>query len=93
MSEVPALPPDVELVRVTDEFTAETTPAGLKHAHQIAAGVWGRLRVLSGVVTFVLEATGERRQLEAGASQVIEPEVAHHVEVGPEGSFVVEFYR
>lgn len=87
-----SLPPDVTHVRTTREFTADTVPAGLLNAHRVAAGVWGRLRVVAGTVTFVVENTGERRTLKGGDAQVIEPEIAHHVELGADAVFVVEFY-
>lgn len=93
MSVSASLPASVSLVRTTPEFTAETIPAGLCRAHRIAAGVWGVLRVLEGDVTFVLEAKLDQRFLAAGESQVIEPGVAHHVELSDAARFVIEFYR
>ncbi len=87
------LPESVQLVRTTPTFSAETVPAGLLRGHEIAAGTWGRLRVHEGSVTFVLEGSGESRRLGAGESQVIEPNVTHHVEVEPGASFAVEFHR
>jgi tellurite resistance-related uncharacterized protein len=88
-----SLPAGVELVRTTAELTRDTVPAGLLREHRLATGVWGRLRVIDGTVTFVLEASGESRLVGAGEVQVIEPEVAHHVEPGPGSVFVVELYR
>jgi tellurite resistance-related uncharacterized protein len=88
-----ALPPGLSLARTTPEFTGETVPAGLLSAHRIASGVWGRLRVLEGSVLFVVEATKDSRVVVAGETQVIEPDVPHHVEVAGGARFVVEFYR
>jgi hemoglobin len=89
-----SIPPGSALQRVTDEFTAETVPAGLRRAHRIAVGVWGRLRVRAGSVRFVLEEEADRSVLvEAGQDCVIEPGVLHHVEPSPDARFVVEFYR
>ena len=88
-----SLPAGVEQVRTTPELTVDTVPAGLLKAHRVASGMWGRLRVLEGVVTFVLEAGGETRRLGEGELQVIEPDVAHHVEPEPGSVFVVEFYK
>jgi tellurite resistance-related uncharacterized protein len=68
-------------------------PDGLRSAHQVAVGVWGRLRVLAGTVKFVAEESGESRVLSAGESQVIEPELRHHVEPDGDARFVVEFHR
>lgn len=87
------LPDGVELARTTPTFTADTVPAGLLRDHKIAPGVWGRLRVLAGTVTFVSDETGESRHLSEGEAQVIEPDSLHHVVVGDDASFLVEFHR
>jgi tellurite resistance-related uncharacterized protein len=88
-----ALPPGVALTRTTPEFTADTVPAGLLAAHRVADDVWGRLCVLAGSVVFVVEGSGERRELHADESQVIEPGVLHHVEPSDDALFAVEFHR
>lgn len=93
MGATPLLPPGLEHVRTTPTFTPESTPAGLRSAHQLAPEVWGRLVVHTGEVTFVLEDSGEGRVVAAGEDQVIEPEVRHHVEPGPGSTFAVEFHR
>ncbi|MGI9578432.1 MAG: DUF1971 domain-containing protein, partial [Microthrixaceae bacterium] len=77
----------------TPEFTARTVPAALLSAHHLAPGVWGRLVVLEATVTYHLEETGDSRRVHSGQRQVIEPEVVHHVEPGPESRFLVEFHR
>jgi len=87
------LPPTVQQVRVTPTFDAESVPAGLLSAHRIASGVWGRLVVHTGSVVFALEPDGERRAVNAGEHQVIEPNTPHHVEPTADASFAVEFYR
>lgn len=89
----PRLPSDAVFVRSTPEFDATSTPPGLRRAHRIAEGVWGLLRVLEGRVTFVLEDSGEATDIEAGRDQVIAPEVLHHVVVGDDARFLVEFHR
>lgn len=92
-----SLPTGIELVRTTREFTDDDTPAGLRSAHRVAAGVWGLLCVRAGSVTFVLESPdggeAERRVVHAGDTQVIEPDVLHHVEPARGTRFVVEFHR
>jgi tellurite resistance-related uncharacterized protein len=50
-----ALPADVRYVRTTPTFTEDTVPAGLLADHQLAAGVWGVLEVLSGHLRFVFD--------------------------------------
>lgn len=87
------LPDGLRHVRTTATFTVETVPEGLRRAHRLATGVWGRLRVEAGSVTYVLEASGRRRVLAAGDTQVIEPDVVHHVEPSDDARFCVEFHR
>jgi tellurite resistance-related uncharacterized protein len=87
------MPDGLELVRTTPEFTEVTMPAGLRRAHQVAAGVWGRLRVMSGEVRFVFECeAGAVQTLVAGQSVDIPPGSAHRVEPGRNCRFVVEFH-
>ena len=87
------LPPHLHHVRTTPVFDEATVPAGLRRAHQVAEGVWGVLRVHTGTVTFVDEASGESRAVHAGGSQVIPPATPHHVEPGEGATFAVEFHR
>jgi tellurite resistance-related uncharacterized protein len=88
------LPAGLTLDRVTRDFNQENTPAGLRRAHQIASGVWGRLVVRSGRLGFVFEADGTEGQItvEAGQTVVIPPQTPHHVELTEAVEFAVEFY-
>lgn len=81
------------LVRTTPQFDEHTVPVGLLASHRIAAGVWGRLVVLSGGVTFAFDDESDApRILRTGDAIVIPPEQAHRVVItGPVG-FVVEFH-
>ena len=89
----PEMPAGLALVRQTPEFNDRTTPAGLRRAHRVAAGVWGRLRVLEGAVRFVFEdEPATSHDLGAGATIVIPPDVAHRVEPAAGCRFVVEFH-
>ena len=88
------LPQDLQLQRTTDEFDVDIVPAGLLRAHRLAAGVWGLLTVNAGELTFVWEDRPDAPvTLHAGDSLVIEPEVRHHVEPGPDARFTVAFHR
>lgn len=87
------LPPDVNLVRTTPEFTAASVPTGLLAAHHVADGVWGRLRVRAGRVDYVVEETGQSRTIGSGESQVIEPGVRHRVQPHADARFALEFHR
>jgi tellurite resistance-related uncharacterized protein len=89
------LPPRLVRYKQTPEFTRTTVPEALLAAHSVKAGVWGQLRVLRGRVRYCLEGdTPEMLLVEQGGTAVIEPEVAHHVELPDEDSaFLVEFHR
>ena len=88
------LPADVVLARTTGQFDVRTVPSGLLRAHQVAAGVWGCLVVHAAPVTFVFEDDPDAPlHLAAGDRVVIPPERPHHVELGAEGRFSVEFHR
>ncbi len=90
----PELPEGLELVRTTDVFDNDSVPAGLLRAHRVAEGVWGRLVVHTGSVTFVFEdAPDDPITVEAGRSQVIPPGRRHHVELPDPATFAVEFHR
>lgn len=89
-----ALPDGLELQRVTDVFDADSVPAGLLRAHQIAAGVWGRLVVVGGTVRFVWEDDPDHPvHLAEGDSVIVPPLRRHHVELGDGARFSVEFHR
>ena len=88
------LPEGLELQRVTDEFDIDSVPAGLLRAHRLAAGVWGLLSVTHGTLTVVWEDRPDAPvELHEGDALVIEPEVRHHVEPGPDARFTVAFHR
>ena len=93
-SDRPVLPDGLTVVRTTPTFDGTTTPAGLRAAHTVAEGNWGRIRVLAGRVTFVFE---EPRpwaiDLDAGDELAIPPGRRHHVEPGPDARFEVDFLR
>jgi len=90
----PALPSGLTVVRTTPTFDETSTPAGLRAAHTVAEGVWGRIRVLAGRVTFVFEEPHQRTvDLDAGDELAIPPGRRHHVEPGPGARFEVDFLR
>lgn len=94
----PTMPEGLTYVRTTPEFDAATLPVGLQRRHRVAAGTWGRVRVLEGSVLFVFEdddpahgASGSH-ELVAGDSIDVPPGVAHHVEPRPGCRLAVEFW-
>jgi tellurite resistance-related uncharacterized protein len=88
------LPDGLELVRTTPEFDESTVPPALLNAHEIAAGVWGRLVVTEGGLDFVFEDQAEEpRPLGPGESIVIPPQRPHRVVITGPAHFSIEFYR
>ena len=88
------LPAGLEHVRTTDVFDDTTVPAGLLRAHRVADGVWGRLVVHTGTVTFVFDdAPDHPISVGAGDAIAIPPARQHHLELDHPATFAVEFHR
>lgn len=93
-SSEPAIPDGLELARTTPEFDEHTVPPGLLKAHQVAAGVWGRLVVSRGRLDFTFEdQADERRSVGPGESVVIPPQRPHRIVIIGPVRFCVEFHR
>ena len=89
-----ALPDGVELVRTTPIFDESSVPVGLRAAHQVAEGVWGRLVVASGSVGFMFDDQPELiRSVGVGEVQVIPPGRLHRLVVDGPVTLAVEFHR
>lgn len=90
----PCLLDGLHLVRTTDIFDNYSVPAGLLRGHRVAEGVWGRLVVHTGNVTFIFEDDPEHPiTVPAGGAVAIPPARPHHLELGEPATFVVEFHR
>jgi tellurite resistance-related uncharacterized protein len=90
----PPLPEGLQHVRTTDVFDETTVPAGLLRAHRVAEGVWGRLVVHTGSVTFVFDDEPDRPvTVSSGDVVAIPPSRQHHVELTGPATFAVEFHR
>lgn len=88
------LPEGLELVRTTPIFDQGRVPAGLLAAHRVAEGVWGRLVVHDGALTFRFEDERDRpRRVAAGGHVVIPPGRPHHIELDGPARFAIEFHR
>ena len=88
------LPSGLTLQRTTPTFDEDSTPPGLRSAHEIAEGVWGPLVVHAGSIGFVFEdAVHDLRIVGAGDHQVIPPARPHHVVIDGPVRFTVEFHR
>ena len=86
------LPDDLELVRTTATFDQATVPAGLRAAHTVPDGMWGRLVVESGGLSFRFEDESDHQWVSPGAPAVIPPGRPHRVAVDGPVRFMIEFY-
>lgn len=87
------LPDDLVLLRTTDVFDNHTVPAGLLRAHRVADGVWGRLVVQTGRITFVFDDEPDQPiAVTAGETVAIAPARQHHLVLDGPTTFVVEFH-
>jgi len=89
-----SLPSNVTPYQRTKEFTETTIPGALTRRHDTKAGVWGRICVLEGSLTYrILEPEVEEHMLSPGTDGVVEPQVPHEVEPVGAVRFFVEFSR
>jgi tellurite resistance-related uncharacterized protein len=86
------LPDGLRLVRSTPEWTELTMPAGLRQAHRVAQGTWGRIVVHHGQLRFLARTEPELEVVVvAGSTQAIPPEVVHQVQPLGSVSFSIDF--
>jgi tellurite methyltransferase len=75
------LPEGLRWVRRSPDWDERTVPAGLRRAHRVAPGTWGRIVVHGGRLRFAAATTPTIDvELETGSTQAIPPEVLHEVE-------------
>lgn len=81
----------------TAVFDQNTVPAGLLSDHRTKEGVWGLIHVEEGNLLYRI--TDPRRDASeqvlsaGGVPGVVEPTIAHHVEVAEAVRFWVEFFK
>jgi len=69
----------------TPDFTQDTVPDKLLSRHNTKPDVWGKLEILEGALTYVIDDLDDLRlPLKAGEYGVIAPQQYHHLEIeGP----------
>ena len=86
------LPDGLTVVRTAGPFDERSLPAGLRRAHRVAEGTWGRLRVTEGSARLSLETSPPvERRLGPGDEQPIPPAVPHAVSVDGPVVLTVDF--
>lgn len=88
------LPDSVAPYKRTPEFTEESVPAGLLHAHRTKDSAWAKIVVLEGRLQYTInESEKEVTILDENVHGVVEPTVPHEVKPLGRVRFYVEFYR
>ena len=88
------LPAGLTVVRTTATWDERTMPNGLRSAHRVAGGTWGRLRVIEGSLRFVAQTEPVTDVVvDARQSQGIPPDVEHHVATSGPTRFEIDFLR
>ncbi|MGH0030653.1 MAG: DUF3565 domain-containing protein [Myxococcota bacterium] len=88
------LPEGYEAFRRTRSFDADSLPDALRSRHDTKAGIWARIHVTAGEVTYrVHEPYHTQERLTPAAPGTVLPEVPH--ELSGDGTFqvYVEFWR
>lgn len=74
------LPDNVTPCKRTREFTEESVPSGLLHAHQAKESVWTKIVVLEGELQSTINGPDtEVEVLNSSTSGVVEPTYLHEV--------------
>lgn len=88
------LPAEVVPYKRTPVFEQHSVPAGLLKRHSTKAGVWGKIVVIEGTLTYrILEPAPEEVRLDPQTYGVVEPTVPHEVVPQLGVRFYVEFLR
>ena len=88
------LPVNVVLYKKTARFTDENVPPALLSTHYTKKSSWAKIVVLSGSIRYLIE--GENKEiieLSPLKYGVIEPQIAHHLELSGGVEFYIEFYK
>lgn len=88
-----SLPSNVTPYKRTDVFTETSVPQGLLKTHRTLPGVWGKIIVLEGSLSYVIVGGQEEYELNTERFGVVEPQVVHHIRPNGKVSFYVEFYK
>lgn len=88
------LPENIELQNRTSDFDQQSAPKGIQGLHTTAEGVWGKIVVSEGSLTYrIFEPELEERILNSEHYGVVAPQLAHQLEIDGPVIFHIEFYR
>lgn len=89
------VPADAECYRTLGPWTQDAIPAGLQGQHQLKAGSWAVIKILSGTIDFAWDdARAEPAMtLETGMELAVPPLLLHHLIVTGPVEIKLSFYR
>ena len=88
------IPDNVVFYKRSPQFDQDTTPANILKAHTTKPGVWGRIVVTEGSLTYhIVEPEEEAHELRPGVAGVVEPTMKHYLRIDRPVRFHVEFLK
>jgi tellurite methyltransferase len=87
------IPEDFKAYRKTAEFNQRTIPQSLRRDHSTKPGVWAKIQVIEGKLSYRIDALGAQFELCPGVPGIVIPETRHYVEAIGSARFFVEFYQ
>jgi tellurite methyltransferase len=87
------IPEDFKAYRKTAEFNQRTIPQSLRRDHSTKPGVWAKIQVIEGKLSYRIDALGAQFELSPGVPGIVIPETRHYVEAIGSARFFVEFYQ
>lgn len=89
-----SLPPGVTQYATSPEFSERRLPENLLESHRTKAGTWARIVVLEGRLRYrVLEPVTRTVELSPDRPGIVEPGIAHHLELTGRVRFRLDFFR
>lgn len=89
------LPANAAAYRALGPWNAEEIPAGLKGQHQLKAGSWAVIKILSGKIDFAWDddSGAPTITLDTGMELTVPPQVLHHLVLTGPVDVALSFYR
>lgn len=88
------MPEGVRFVWRSAAWDARSLPVGLRRAHKLGSGTWGRLVLMEGALVYRASmAQPTERALLAGTDQAIPPGVEHEIEPSDDARLFIEFFE
>ena len=89
------LPANASCYRTLGPWTEDAIPEGLKGQHQLKAGSWAEIHILSGQIDFAWDdgEASDAQTLETGMKLIVPPLVLHHLIVTGPVEISLSFFR